>query len=119
MTTNQRVKEVRQALGLSQAKFAKAISISNGYIAAIELGNRTVNDRLLKLIAAEFDVEEKWLKTGEGAMFKEQPDRTTELAFATFRKLKPEYQQYILHQIDELLKIQEKEKMDTPASSGA
>ena len=37
MTINQRVKQVRQALNLSQAKFAKALSMSNGYVAGIEL----------------------------------------------------------------------------------
>lgn len=109
MTMNQRLKELRQTLGLSQAKFAQAISISNGYIAGIELGNRNLNDRLIKLIVTEFNVNEEWLRTGEGAMFIEQPDQTAELAFATFRKLKPEYQQYILQQIDQLLEIQEKE----------
>ena len=69
MSTNQRIKQVRQALNLSQAKFAKAISISNGYIAGIELENRKVNDRIIKLICATFNVSENWLKNGEGDMF--------------------------------------------------
>lgn len=68
MTINQRVKQVRQALNLSQAKFAKEISISNGYIAGIELENRNVNDRIIKLISATFNVNEHWLRTGEGDM---------------------------------------------------
>ena len=37
MSINQRIKLLRQELNLSQAKFAKKISISNGYIAGIEL----------------------------------------------------------------------------------
>ena len=48
MSINQRVKQVRQALKLSQAKFAKALAISNGYIAGIELEHNSVNDRLIK-----------------------------------------------------------------------
>lgn len=64
MTVNERIKLLRQELNLSQAKFAKAISISNGYIAGIELGNRSVNDRIIKLISTEFNVREEWLRDG-------------------------------------------------------
>lgn len=110
MTINQRIKELRAKLGLSQAKFAKAISISNGYIAGIELGNRNVNDRLIKLIVSAFNVREEWLKSGEGDVFNEQPNQLAELAYSTFKELKPEYQEYILKQIDQLLEIQHKEK---------
>ena len=42
-------------------------------------------------------------------MFKEQPDKLLELASATFKDLKPEYQEYILKQIDQLLEIQQTE----------
>lgn len=112
MTTNQRIKELRMKLGLSQAKFAKAISISNGYIAGIELENRNVNDRLIKLISATFNVSEKWLKTGEGNMFNEQSNQLSEITYSTFKELKPEYQEYVLKQIDQLLEIQRKEKKE-------
>lgn len=110
MSINQRVKQVRQALKLSQAKFAKALSISNGYIAGIELENNTVNDRLIKLICFTFKASEDWLKTGDGNMFEEKPNQLLELASMAFNELKPEYQEYILKQIDELLAIQHKEK---------
>lgn len=50
MSIHERIREIRQALGLSQAKFAKDISISSGYVAGLELGNRKVNDRMIKLI---------------------------------------------------------------------
>ena len=110
MTINQRVKQVRQALNLSQAKFAKALSMSNGYVAGIELAHNNVNDRIIKLICFTFNVSEIWLKTGEGNMFEEQADLFIETASATFKELKPEYQKYILKQIDQLLEIQNKEK---------
>lgn len=109
MSVNLRIKQVRQALNLSQAKFAKEISISNGYIAAIELEKRNVNDRLIKLVCITFNVSEHWLRTGGGNMFKEQPDKLLELVSATFKDLKPEYQEYILKQIDQLLEIQQTE----------
>jgi len=112
MTINQRIKHVRQALNLSQAKFAKAISISNGYIAGIELENRSVNDRLIKLMCVTFNVRGEWLRTGVGSMFEEQPNQLSKVASANFTELKPEYQEYILKQIDQLLDIQRKENHD-------
>lgn len=109
MTINQRVKEVRLALNLSQAKFAKELSMSNGYIAGIELEHNKVNDRIVKLLYFIYNVSETWLKTGEGDMFLKEPDHDLELASTTFKKLKPIYQEYIIKQINELLEIQEKE----------
>lgn len=111
MSINQRVREVRKTLDMSQAKFAKALSMSNGYIAGIELEHNKVNDRIVKLLHFTFNVSEEWLKTGEGAMFNEEPDPIMELASSTFRKLKPIYQEYILKQIDQLLEIQNKETL--------
>ena len=90
MSINERIKQLRQKLNLSQAKFAKAISISNGYIASIELGNRTVNDRIIKLICVTFSVREEWLKYGLGNIFENEPNQTAEIAMNTFKELKPE-----------------------------
>lgn len=52
MSIHERIREIRQALGLSQSKFAKDIFILSGYVAGLELGHRKVNDRLIKLICA-------------------------------------------------------------------
>ena len=108
MSINQRVKEVRQALELSQAKFAKALSMSNGYIAGIELGHNRVNDRIIKLICFTFQVNERWLKTGDGSMFCEESSEAVKLASAAFNELKPAYQEYIMKQVDLLLEMQNK-----------
>ncbi len=83
--------------------------MSNGDVAGIEFGHNHVNDRIIKLICFIFHVSEPWLKTGNGSMFEETDDPLAELAFDTFKKLKPEYQEYILKQIDLLLEIQHKE----------
>jgi len=50
MSIHERICEIRQALGLSQAQFA--------YVAGLELGHRKVNDRLIKLICAQYNVNE-------------------------------------------------------------
>lgn len=112
MSTNKRIKQIRQELGLSQAAFAKGISISNGYIAGLELGNRNVNDRIIKLICAAYNVNENWLKTGDGSMFIKAVDPRTEHATAIFKQLNPKFQDYVLDQIEKLLKMQEQDEKD-------
>ena len=109
VTINQRIKEVRTSLGLSQLKFAKAIGMTDGFIAGIESEKRTVNDRLIILICNVFDVEETWLKTGEGNMFVEHPERLLELASSSFSQLTPQYQEFVLKIIDQLIEMQNKE----------
>jgi transcriptional regulator with XRE-family HTH domain len=106
MSINKRVREARQALKLSQTKFAKGISISNGYIAGLELETRKVNDRLIKLIHAAYGVSENWLKNGEGDMFIHTPDEKLERVKSYFKELNPEFQNYLLKQIDLLLELQ-------------
>ncbi|MDR2404285.1 MAG: helix-turn-helix transcriptional regulator, partial [Spirochaetaceae bacterium] len=69
MTVNERIKEVRKTLKLSQAEFAKAIFISTGYVAELECGHKRANDRIIRLVSLTFGVSEAWLKTGEGDMF--------------------------------------------------
>ena len=86
--------------------------MSNGYIAGIELEHNKVNDRIIKLICFTFHVSEQWLKTGNGCMFREEPNQLVELASYTFQQLKPEYQEYVLKQIEQLLEIQQTEKGD-------
>lgn len=109
MTINQRIKQVRQELNLSQAKFAAAISISNGYIAGIELENRKVNERIIKLVCSAFNVSETWLKTGSGKMFDNESNNMFEKAKTMFNGLNPEFQDYVLKQIETLLDVQKKQ----------
>lgn len=109
MTINQRIKYLRKSLNMSQAKFAKALAISNGYIAGIELEHNNVNERIIMLICLKFNVRELWLKTGEGDIFEEKLDQRTEIAVNSFKKLKPKYQNFVLNQIDQLIFIQNTE----------
>lgn len=42
-------------------------------------------------------------------MFEQSSNRLAEIALNTFKELKPEYQEYVLNQMDQLLKLQDKE----------
>ncbi|MDR1692887.1 MAG: helix-turn-helix domain-containing protein [Oscillospiraceae bacterium] len=97
LTKNQRVKQVRQKLNLTQSKFAKRIAISTSYLAGMELGDKKVNDRTVKLIGMEFNVDEHWLKTGEGdAMFRDDTDLRVTKAVSLFKSLTPVQQRCAL-----------------------
>jgi transcriptional regulator with XRE-family HTH domain len=108
---NERVKELRHTLKLTQAKFSAAIHISKGYQALLELGTYPVHDRLIALITQAFGVNEGWLRTGEGPMFRRPvPDTSAEKLermAEVFGELYPEFQDFILNQIDRLLVLQD------------
>jgi transcriptional regulator with XRE-family HTH domain len=107
---NQRVRQIRNALELSQAKFAMVISISKGYIADVEIGVRKVNDRIIKLICTSFNVNDCWLRNGEGEMFSENPAKGYTKLMSFYRELDSEYQEFIMNQIIQLLDIQTRHK---------
>lgn len=66
---NNRVKEVRQSMELSQAKFAQKIEFSQGAIRDVELGKCGVSDRLILAMNKYLGVNEEWLRTGNGSMY--------------------------------------------------
>lgn len=64
-TINERVKEVRQKLNLSQEEFGNRIGLSKSGISNIENGIRNVTPKHVKLIGMVFNINELWLMTGE------------------------------------------------------
>ena len=105
MTISKRIRHVRQTLNMSQVEFAKAIYISNGYIAELECEHRKVNDRIVHLISLTFGVNEKWLKTGEGDMFFKTPSEKLQRMVSLFNELPPKFQDYVILQIEQLVKV--------------
>lgn len=66
---NERIKEVRKALGLSGEKFGNRIGVKRSAISDIERGRNGVSEQNIKAICREFNVNEDWLRTGNGNMF--------------------------------------------------
>jgi len=106
MTINQRIKEVRQSVGLPQTKFAERIAISKGYIADLELGNGNVTDRIIRLISMEFGVSEQWLRTGDGSMFDDEADTKAIKVTSLFKLLDPRFQDFVVNQLNALIDLQ-------------
>lgn len=66
---NERLRKLRKTLGLTQQAFADKLGIARGNIGAYEVGKNALSDAVISLICREFDVNENWLRTGEGEMF--------------------------------------------------
>ena len=69
---NERIKELRNVLKLTQQGFADKVGTSRSNIACYETGKNTPSDAVISLICKEFCVNEDWLRNGTGEMFKER-----------------------------------------------
>ena len=81
---NERLKELRKALGFkNQQDFADVLKIKRGTIANYEIGRNEPIDAVITLICTKFNVNENWLRTGEGEMFlsKSQEEEIADLTY--------------------------------------
>lgn len=69
-----RLKDLRKQLGLTQQEFADRLGVKRGAVANYEIGRNIPIDAVISLIVKEFDVNETWLRTGEGDMFLERDE---------------------------------------------
>ena len=63
-----RIKQIREYFGLTQAQFAQRINKTCGLISLIETGRCSVSEDTINRICSAFPVNESWLRTGEGTM---------------------------------------------------
>ena len=75
---NARIKAIRKTVGLNQTEFGARIGVKQTTIAGYETGASTPMDAVISSICREFNVDEHWLRTGEGEMFRAR-DRMDEL----------------------------------------
>ena len=71
MTINERIRELRERLNISQTEFAENLGSGRGIIKNIEEGRTLPKPQLIDLIARVFNANRTWLETGEGEMFVE------------------------------------------------
>lgn len=74
MTQGERIREVRNTLGLTLEKFGDRLGVTKVAISNIEKGNRNLTEQMTKAICREFSVDYMWLTTGEGEMFIDSDD---------------------------------------------
>ena len=68
---NERLKKLRKELDMTQQEFAEGIGIKRNTMATYESGRNEPIDAVISLICTKYNVNENWLRTGEGEMFVE------------------------------------------------
>lgn len=69
-----RVIAIRKAKKLNQTEFGEKIGLGQHAISHIEKGNNNLSPRNAELICQKFNVNPRWLETGEGEMFNPDPE---------------------------------------------
>lgn len=123
-----RIKKIRKELDLTQQEFANKIGISRGNVGAYEVGKNAPSDAVISLICREFNVNEEWLRTGVGEMFKAAPSSTLDalaeeyklssasyVMIEKFVNLKPEAQETIFNYLREVAAAFQSEEIQPEA----
>lgn len=69
MTIGERVKELRKQINLTQQAFADRLNLKRNTVGSYEVNVVEPSDRTISDICREFNVNETWLRTGEGEIF--------------------------------------------------
>lgn len=104
---NNRIREVRHFLNLSQAEFGAKIGIRSSSLSDIENGHCNVTERIIIAICAKFNVNEEWLRTGKGNMFIEE-DRKFNEFYEIYKQLSKPLQDFLIQVCKDLLDTQSK-----------
>ena len=104
---NTRIKELRSFLKLTQDDFSLNIGLKRSSLSDIERGNAPITERTIIAICSKFNVNEEWLRTGEGEMFNTIEKSYNEF-FEIFKKLNPVLQDFLIQTARNLLDTQKK-----------
>lgn len=79
---DERIKQLRKTLGLTQTEFGARVGLSRDAMANIETGRVEPKALAINMICAEYNVREEWLRNGTGDMFRvmDAGDHLAELA---------------------------------------
>lgn len=98
MKEGDRIKAVRLSEGLSQEKFGARIKISGASVSLLESGRNNASEQTRSLICTEFNVNEQWLRTGEGEMLIPMDREKEIMAFiGDILKDEPDFRRALVH----------------------
>lgn len=84
---NMRFREIRETLGKTQAEWAVIMGLSRSGVTSIESGQRNVTEKHIKLLCVEpiagKYINDNWVRTGEGEMFKKLPEEDETAAYVS------------------------------------
>lgn len=76
---NERIKAVRKDQILTLERFGEYIGLKKNSLSQIENGKNAVSEQVILLICKVFNVDEAWLRTGTGHMYKEYGSELCEI----------------------------------------
>jgi transcriptional regulator with XRE-family HTH domain len=111
----ERLKAVRTALKLSQRHISKEIYTAQSVYARMEKGISPINDRTIELVCYRFNVNRAYLREGKNEpMFCDIPqDVKLDQLYQIFEGLNGLFQDYLILQAKELLKVQKQQGGET------
>lgn len=107
---DKRLRELRKTLDLTQQEFADRIGIKRNGIAKYETGVNAPSAAVITLICREFNVDENWLRTGEGEMFLPPTDELGDLVGRLVADRSSEFSSIILDIMRSLDQLDDKGK---------
>lgn len=102
-----RIKKIRKEKKMTQEDFSKKLGLARNSIANYEIGRREPTNAIIVSICREFDVNEEWLRTGEGEMFLQIPeeDETAALVYDLLGPDKESFYNIVLETIKAYKKL--------------
>ena len=104
----ERLKKLRSLLGLNQGEFAAKLGIKQGSLSDIERGRVGLSNSNIVLICSLFNVNEDWLRHGNGEPFINKYEHDKDLSdlerdiLTKFNKLDASDRKAVEHIIDSL-----------------
>jgi transcriptional regulator with XRE-family HTH domain len=83
VTIGERIRLLRKNLDMNQNDFGKKIGLASNTITNYETDRRNPSNQVIELICRVFNINENWLRTGEGKMFLEIPEEDEYFKAAT------------------------------------
>lgn len=102
---HERIKHLRKFLKLTLYQFGDIVGFSGSTLSDIERNQGTITERLIIAICAKFNVNETWLRTGEGEMFNKD-DKVFQEFFEIYKTLSPNLQLFLLDTAKRLRDLQ-------------
>lgn len=95
---NERIRALIKALKIKQSEFAQRIGVSRPFVSELCSGAKNPSDRTIADICREFNVNEHWLRTGEGEMFStlSREEEITKFAMEIIRDPDSEFQRQLV-----------------------
>lgn len=95
----ERIREIRKTLKLTQVEFGEKIGVKGNTVTNYETGLRNPTDAVLLSICREFNVNEGWLRTGEGEMFQTPDDEDAALISEVLENPDDKFYQMLLNMV--------------------